>query len=65
MMEKKVLLCLLKRRCRCPAWEFRSMQGDSPKNLALGVHLYTIDFGKSPPMPGGGGGGGGGGGAIC
>ena len=27
------------------------MQGDSPKNLAPGVRLYTIDIGKSPPIP--------------
>ena len=55
MAEKKVLLCLIKRKYRCPTWGFRSIQGDSPKNLAPGVRLYrglyTIDFGKSPPIP--------------
>ena len=55
MAEKKVLLCLIKRKYRCPTWGFRSIQGDSPKNLAPGVRLYTIDFGKSPPIPGRGG----------
>ena len=55
MVEKKVLLCLIKRKYRCPTWGFRSIQGDSPKNLAPGVRLYTIDFGKSPPIPGRGG----------
>ena len=55
MAEEKVLLCLIKRRYRCPTWGFRSIQGDSPKNVALGVRLYTIDFGKSPPISGRGG----------
>ena len=36
MAEEKVLLCL---RYRCPTWGFRSIQGDSPKNLAPGVRL--------------------------